>query len=115
MSLVHSPCCGVKTLCEARKLCQKEFLRWFRLTWKVNPILRLFEEKELPVPVLYLMGEEDHMFLPAVKALIRRQRNAVLRAVRGAGHVCNIDRPHLFNRYAISFIQTHSRALPSPA
>ena len=49
---------------EAKKLAQKEFLRWFRLTYEVNPLLRFFEEKELSVPTLYLMGEDDHMFLP---------------------------------------------------
>ncbi len=93
---------------DAKKLCQKEFLRWFKLTWGVNPLLRLFEEKELDVPVLYLMGEEDHMFLPSVRALIERHRNAFLRVIEGAGHVCNVERPGLFNRYAISFIKKHS-------
>ena len=33
---------------EARKLCQKEFIRWFRLTYEVNPLLDYFEEKEIP-------------------------------------------------------------------
>jgi pimeloyl-ACP methyl ester carboxylesterase len=95
---------------EARKLCQKEFLRWFKLTWRINPLLRFFEEKETPMPVLYVMGEEDHMFLPAVRRIIEKQKNCFLKVVEGAGHVCNIDRPHLFNRYVINFLQSQAVA-----
>jgi hypothetical protein len=32
---------------EARKLCQKEFIRWFKLTYEINPLLNYFEEKEI--------------------------------------------------------------------
>ena len=93
---------------DARQLCQKEFLRWFRLTWEVNPLLKFFEEKELPVPVLYLMGEEDHMFLPAVRSLIRKHRLSFLQVLQDAGHVCNVDQPQVFNRHAIAFIKNHA-------
>ena len=92
---------------EARKLARNEFLRWFRLTWKVVPLLRFFEEQELPRPTLYLMGEEDYMFLPAVRALIDKHKHGILRVVTGAGHVCNVEKPVEFNRYAIEFIRAH--------
>ena len=48
---------------EAKKLYQKEFLRWFKLTSEVNPLLKLFRQIELPIPTLYVMGSEDYMFL----------------------------------------------------
>lgn len=35
---------------EARKLCQKEFKRWFRLAIEVNPLMRYFRERSLPIP-----------------------------------------------------------------
>ncbi len=41
---------------EARKLCQKEFKRWFRLATEVNPLMRYFKERALPIPTLYVMG-----------------------------------------------------------
>lgn len=93
---------------EAKKLAQKEFLRWFRLTYEVNPLLRLFEEKELEIPTLYLMGEEDHMFLPPVRHIVRRHRFSVLRVLEDSGHVVNVDRPDLFNLLSIDFIRSHS-------
>lgn len=92
---------------EAGKLAQKEFLRWFRLTCEVNPLLRLFEEKEIPVPTLYLMGEEDHMFLPPVRHIVSRHRFSTLRVLEDSGHVVNVDRPELFNRLGIQFIEAH--------
>lgn len=89
---------------EAKKVARKEFLRWWRLTQEVNPLLRFFEEKEIPVPTLYLMGEEDHMFLPPVRHLVTRHRHSTLRVLEDSGHVCNVDRADLFNRFSIEFI-----------
>ena len=92
---------------EAKKLCQKEFIRWFKLTYDVNPLLNYFEEKEIPVPTLYLMGEEDYMFLPPLKRIIRKHRHCILKIIENSGHVCNLDRPDLFNFFSISFIKDH--------
>lgn len=98
---------------EAKKLAQKEFLRWFRLTYEVHPLLRLFEEKEIPIPTLYLMGEEDHMFLPPVRHLVAKHRSSsILRVLEGSGHVVNVDRADLFNQLAIAFIQQGGRLEP---
>jgi pimeloyl-ACP methyl ester carboxylesterase len=90
---------------EAQKLARKEFLRWFRLTMELSPILRLFEEKDTGIPTLYLMGEEDYMFLPAARQIAARHRNAVLRVIERCGHVCNIEKPAVFNRASIEFLQ----------
>ncbi|HEV2148448.1 MAG TPA: alpha/beta fold hydrolase [Longimicrobiaceae bacterium] len=95
---------------EARKVARKEFLRWWRLTQEVNPLLRFFEEKELPVPTLYLMGDEDHMFLPPVRRIAARHRYSLLRVLEDSGHVCNVDQADLFNRHAIDFM--HGRLAP---
>lgn len=55
---------------EAKKLYQKEFIKWFKLTAEVNPLLRWFREVELNIPTLYIMDPEDHMFLPTVKKVV---------------------------------------------
>ncbi len=92
---------------EAKKLCQKEFIRWFKLTYEVNPLLRFFREKEMPVPTLYLMGDEDHLFLPPVKSLVSRHKHSILQIIKDSGHVCNVDQPEEFNRLSIAFIKAH--------
>jgi pimeloyl-ACP methyl ester carboxylesterase len=93
---------------EARKLARQEFLRWWRLTLQLTPLLRIFEEREVDIPTLYLMGEEDHMFLPPVRAIVERHRSAVLHVIQRCGHVCNIEQPDAFNEVSISFMNSHA-------
>jgi pimeloyl-ACP methyl ester carboxylesterase len=97
---------------QAKRLCQKEFIRWFRLTYEVNPLLvRLFEQKELPIPTLYVMGDEDHMFLPSVTRMVSRHtRFSKLEVLPECGHVVNVDRPELFNLLSIDFIRAATPA-----
>jgi pimeloyl-ACP methyl ester carboxylesterase len=88
---------------EAGKLCQREFLRWFKLTNELNPLLKYFGERDLKLPALYIMGSEDYMFLPQIKELIKTQTQAILKVV-DSGHVCNIEAPEAFNRLSLQFL-----------
>ncbi len=90
---------------EAKKLYKKEFLRWFRLTNEVNPLLKFFQEKEVAVPTLYIMGDGDYMFLPPVRKIVQEHKQAILRVIEDCGHVCNIEKPDIFNSLAIQFIK----------
>jgi len=92
---------------EAKKLYRKEFLRWFKLTADINPLLRLFRNKELPIPTLYIMGEEDYMFLPTIKDIIKKHVNySKLIIVPSCGHVVNVEKPEVFNTEAFNFIDS---------
>lgn len=89
---------------EAQKLARKEFLRWFRLTMELTPLLRIFEERETDIPTLYVMGEEDYMFLPAVRRIAERHARSVLHVIERCGHVCNIEKPLAFNTVSLAFM-----------
>ncbi len=89
---------------EAKKLYQKEFIRWFALTSKLNPVLRLFRLRPSSIPTLFIMGKEDHMFLPSIKKLVQLQKNVQLIVIPNAGHVVNIDQPLLFNNSVLHFL-----------
>lgn len=93
---------------QAKKLCQKEFVRWFGLTYKMNPLLRYFNENDTKLPTLYLMGDEDYMFLPQVMTLVEKHSTSSLQVVPDCGHVCNVEQPDFFNNTAISFIAQNS-------
>ncbi|MCG8372736.1 MAG: alpha/beta hydrolase [Balneolales bacterium] len=93
---------------EAKKLYQKEFLRWFKLTDKVNPLLRYFKEKETDTPILYVMGSEDYMFLPPARQIVSQHKHAYLEVIDNCGHVCNVERPNEFNRVSIGFLTKYS-------
>ncbi|MBO3699415.1 alpha/beta fold hydrolase [Roseivirga sp. E12] len=93
---------------QAKKLCQKEFVRWFGLTYKLNPLLRYFNENDTKLPTLYVMGDEDYMFLPQVTQLVKDHSTSSLQVVPNCGHVCNVEQPDFFNSTAINFISHNS-------
>ena len=89
---------------EAKKLCQKEFIRWFKLTSEINPLLRIFRENDSKIPTLYMMGEEDHLFLPSIQKLAKEHLLSQVFVVVKCGHVVNIEQPLVFNRKSIQFL-----------
>ena len=91
---------------EAKKLYQKEFKRWYTLTSKVKPILQRFRRNDTRVPTLYIMGSQDHMFLHSIKKLVSIHKNADLHVIANCGHVVNVERPDVFNKTVMSFIES---------
>ncbi len=91
---------------EARKLYQKEFKRWFALVADINPLLVLFRMQPAKMPTLYIMGDQDHMFLPSITKLIKNHANSQLIVVPNCGHVVNVEQPVFFNNKAIQFIES---------
>jgi pimeloyl-ACP methyl ester carboxylesterase len=91
---------------EAKKLYQKEFIKWFKLTAEINPVLRLFRQIELNIPTLYVMGNEDYMFLPSVRKVVEKHsRTSQLFVIEQCGHVVNVEQPSIFNQNVIAFLQ----------
>ena len=95
---------------EAKRLCQKEFLRWFKLAMDVNPLMQYFREKEIDIPILYIMGQEDHMFLGPVKEMVKKHKNSFLNTINQCGHVCNVEQPDAFNKHSLAFISKMSES-----
>jgi pimeloyl-ACP methyl ester carboxylesterase len=90
---------------EAKKLYQKEFIRWFKLTAEINPVLRWFRQKELSIPTFYVMGEEDYMFLPSVKKVAEKHsKSSKLFVIKRCGHVVNIEQATIFNQQVLDLI-----------
>jgi pimeloyl-ACP methyl ester carboxylesterase len=94
---------------EAQKLCQKEFIRWFKLTKDINPLLKYFKESDLGIPTLYVMGDQDVMFLEPVRNIIKTHKSSILTILERCGHVVNVERPEEFNQLSLEFIQNHSK------
>jgi pimeloyl-ACP methyl ester carboxylesterase len=93
---------------EAKRLYQKEFIRWFTLVSQVNGLLKLFRIKDAGKPTLYIMGQEDHMFLPSISKLVENHSSSTLVVVPNCGHVVNVEQPEFFNDSVIQFIKKQS-------
>ncbi|MGA1030373.1 MAG: alpha/beta fold hydrolase [Flavobacteriaceae bacterium] len=90
---------------EAKKLSQQEFLRWYKLTNDLLPHLKRFRTKNFKVPILYIMGNQDYMFLPFVKKNVAVNTGAELLVLNKCGHVVNIEKPQEFNEGMLHFLQ----------
>lgn len=92
---------------EAKKLYQKEFIKWFKLTAEINPVLKWFRQVELDIPTLYVMGNEDYMFLPSVRKVVEKHyKSSKLFVVEQCGHVVNVEQPNVFNKNVLAFLKT---------
>jgi len=90
---------------EAKKLYQKEFVRWFKLTSEINPLLRFFRSADIKIPTLYVMGEEDYLFLPTIRKVAKKHLFSELFVVKNCGHVVNVEQPKIFNAEVIKYLQ----------
>jgi pimeloyl-ACP methyl ester carboxylesterase len=52
------------------------------------------------------MGEEDHLFLPAIKKVVTKHLQATLLIIENCGHVVNIEQSDIFNKKTIQFINS---------
>ena len=93
---------------EAKKLYQKEFIRWFKLTSEINPLLRFFRGADIAIPTFYIMGGEDYLFLPTIQKVVKTQKESTLFVVENCGHVVNVEQPLIFNQKVIDYLYTAS-------
>lgn len=93
---------------EAQKVMTKEFNRWFKLTARLTAHLGKLEYGQIKIPTLYIMGSEDHLFLPPVVEIVKKNQAATLKVVDNCGHVVNVEQPDIFNDNSISFIKANA-------
>ena len=76
-----------------------------KLTAELNPLLKYFRVQELKVPTLYVMGEEDYLFLAAVRKVVAGHSFSSLQVIANCGHVVNVQAPDQFNTLTIDYIK----------
>ena len=89
---------------EAKKIKHREFLRWLTLTGGMAKYLVKINEKDTGIPSLYIMGDEDYVFLEPVKRLVKLQPSSQLVILEESGHVCNVDQFQKFNEVSLRFL-----------
>ena len=93
---------------DAKKLYQKEFKRWFQLTAELVPLLKFFRQIDIKIPTYYIMGDQDYMFLPSVKELVKNHKNSKLFVIPDCGHVVNVEKSNIFNIKMCEFLNNSS-------
>ena len=93
---------------DAKKLYQKEFKRWFQLTAELVPLLKFFRQIDIKIPTYYIMGDQDYMFLPSVKELVKNHKNSKLFVIPDCGHVVNVEKSNIFNIKMFEFLNNSS-------
>ena len=63
--------------------------------------------KDSGIPTLYIMGEEDHMFLPSISKLVENHETAELFVIPSCGHVVNVEQPKIFNDKSVSWLMNN--------
>ena len=91
---------------EAKKLYQKEFKKWFQLTSELVPLLKFFRQVEIKIPTIYIMGDQDYMFLPSVIKVASMHKTSEIKIINNCGHVVNVERPEIFNNSMLEFLKT---------
>lgn len=89
----------------AKKVSFDSFLSWIKVGEGVNARIKALFNEYVSIPTLYLMGEDDKLFLPQVEQTVRNSgENVSLVVVPKAGHVCNVDNRRFFNEQSLEFM-----------
>lgn len=90
---------------EAKKLSQKSFIKWYIFAAKVGGIYPQIDTKKHVIPKLYIMGDQDYMFIGPVREDTKKDKAASLHIIEQCGHVCNIEKYNEFNKIAVQFFK----------
>lgn len=61
--------------------------------------------REIKVPSLILIGEDDTPFMPAAQYMAKKIPDSELIIIPKAGHSANVDNPEAFNRAVLDFLR----------
>ena len=94
---------------EAKKLSRKEFIKWYKFAFKIPTIYPEVDTEENAIPKLYIMGEQDYMFVGPVEEDTLKDKSATVHIIENCGHVCNIEKYTEFNQEALKFFKEQER------
>lgn len=93
---------------EAAKLGRAEFIKWTHLLKNAQKPYEQLKQKASTIPVLYLIGREDHLFLEEAKFAAQANPFATLQILDDCGHVCVIEKSEESNTAVHTFIQQNN-------
>ncbi len=89
---------------QSQKLTQEEYLKWVGLYGEFFRLLARFFRYTFPTRTMIVMGKDDYIFLKGARDYSKLHGNAELIEIPATGHICNIERPRVFNRLVKDFL-----------
>ena len=68
------------------------------------PLLKIFRKQAIKIPTLYIMWDQDYMFLPSVRKVVKIHPASDLLVIEDCGHVVNVEKPDKFNIGMLGFL-----------
>jgi len=91
---------------EAKKLGYDEFCRWVDLIPQTNSSLNWLDELNDDIKVLFVSGNEDHLFLKDTLKYSKKMSNSRVEIIDNCGHVCSIEQYDKFNNIVFRYLNS---------
>jgi pimeloyl-ACP methyl ester carboxylesterase len=98
---------------EAKKMKKTEFIRWFGLTRSLDKLLKVYQKSTHGLPILFISGEEDHLFIEDVKKMAQLEPKGKLEIIENCGHIVNIEKAEIFNEITLDYLHQQKVSLSS--
>lgn len=93
---------------ESDKLGHVEFAKWVDLLPILidnEEIIRKINFKNEPIPFIYIMGTQDHLFKNPLHNDISLLTDAKVVLIEDCGHVCTIEKTDIFNQISVDYLK----------
>lgn len=95
---------------ESLRMKRQSFLEWID---NLNLSKKRLEEyistiNNYNIPTLFVMGNEDYLFIKGIKKLENKIINFKLNIIENCGHVCSIEKADIFNNISINFLEDYA-------
>jgi pimeloyl-ACP methyl ester carboxylesterase len=91
---------------ESKFLSIDEYRKWTAMYGKhLDQTLRKLFSFEPQIPVLLLVGGQDHLFLKPTMQYASRFQNISIEVVQRCGHLVSLERADEFNRRCLEFLR----------
>ena len=88
----------------SKNLVKREYIRWLNLYGTFRETVENIDFSTQKIPTLIVMGEEDHLFLKPAADFAGLYQEVQLDIIPGSGHICNIEKPELYNQIVHKFL-----------
>jgi len=91
---------------EAKKLGYNEFCKWIDLIPQTKKSLAWLDELNADIKILFVSGNEDHLFLKDILRHSRKISNSRVEIIDNCGHVCSIEQCDTFNDIVFRYLNS---------